>query len=101
MILRVINTLVFAWWDGVLSCAAGIFNGASWLANFALARMQDTTRELIRIDESELNPEAVTYAAKIDKQREELHEVMRGCVAKLNELDAIYVRIHHIGRKSK
>lgn len=96
-----LNALVFAWWDGVMSCASIINSISMELADYALVRMQNATRNVIAIKESTLSPEAIAYAARVDRQREELHDTIRACVVKLNELDAVYARIHYVGRKSK
>lgn len=90
--------VIFAWWDGILTISDLLFNLASGSADFALARMQDATREVTHLEEP-LTPEAQAYAERIDAEREAAHETIRRTVVRLNELDAVYARIHHVGRK--
>lgn len=95
-----LNSAIFAWWDGVMTISRIVLTLAGIGADYALEQMQAANLRQ-DIDAFEWHPDAIPHALEVRRQQAEAHETLRKVVIKLNELDTLSERIKHVGRRQR
>jgi hypothetical protein len=94
--LKLLRAVWLFWWfishafDGML----GFF---AFCGDFVLRQLQETTSEISEESGLELLPEAKSVLANLQRQRGELHEVIRMAVNTLNEIERQYEYVRRTG----